>query len=447
MARRETIRILVVDDEAPIRRLLEKELSAPHREVTPAENAKAARAAISSAQFDVIVLDLRLPDANGLDLMMEFRELIPGVEVILITGYGDINNAVEAMKMSAYDYIPKPFDLDRLELVIEKAYQRVRLQRENRLLRHNQNPRASEKLIGKSPGVDNVRYLISKVAPTHVPVLITGESGTGKNVVSRAIHSQSQRADHPLITKNCGTLQKELIRSELFGYHKGAFTGAEQSRDGLIALAHKGTLFLDEIGELPGEVQSSLLRVLETRTYRRVGGKTERTADVRFIFATNRQLPEEVRAGRFSQALYHRINVFNIELSPLRERKEDIPILTEYFMGSPPLGGPSVRISDKAMQCLMAYEWPGNIRELQNVIERGIILAENGVITQKALPRELTEAREDKSCQAPFAPLAEVEKAHIFRVLEYAQGCRSKAAELLGIGRKTLYRKLKSYEE
>jgi two-component system NtrC family response regulator len=314
-------------------------------------------------------------------------------------------------------------------------------------LRLKQAESPAHSLIGNSPALERVRFLVNKVAPAQVPVLITGESGTGKNVVSQNIHHLSQRSAFPLITKNCGTLQKELILSELFGHRKGAFTGAADARDGLLSLAHKGTLFLDEIGELPMDVQASLLRVLESQTYRRVGGQGERRVDIRFIFATNRNLTQEAEAGRFSQALYHRINVFSIELAPLRSRKEDIPLLVEYFRMKLSRGGPPCRMSHRAMQCLMAYDWPGNIRELQNVIERGIILSEDGWITEQGLPRELVEStRTLPRRDTPFFSLAEMEKDHIQRVLRYVGGNRAKAAGVLGIGRKTLYRKLKNYE-
>jgi two-component system NtrC family response regulator len=444
---KDPIQLLVVDDEHSLRRLLEKELSSDLRVVSTAGTAREALTLLRRKQFDVIVLDIQLPDGNGLELLERFRKASFGAEIILITGFGDIDSAVDAMKRSAYDYITKPFNLDRLELVVEKAYQRTCLQRENRLLRHKQQESPAHTLIGNSPALEHVRFLVQKVAPTQVPVLITGESGTGKNVVSRSIHHLSQRSGFPLITKNCGTLQKELILSELFGHRKGAFTGAAESRDGLLALAHKGTLFLDEIGELPMDVQASLLRVLESQTYRQVGGQDERRVDIRFIFATNRNLTDEVKAGRFSQALYHRINVFNIELEPLRERKEDIPLLVDHFRKKMSRESPPCQMSKRAMQCLMAYDWPGNIRELQNVIERGIILAEEGRITERGLPRELAEATRDTPLKdAPFYSLAEMEKGHIQRVLRYVGGNRAKAAEILGIGRKTLYRKLKSYE-
>lgn len=445
MKKSDHIHILVVDDEKSIRRLLEKEIASPQRTVKTAGSADEAFAAIRQQQFDVIVLDIRLPDANGIELMMQFQEDIPGVQVILITGYGEVDDAVEAMKNGAYDYITKPFDLDRLELVVEKAYQRVCVQRENQPQEEDpkKKSRYPQHIIGHSASMTHVRYLIDKVAPTQVPVLITGDSGTGKNVVARVIHSQSLRADQPLITKNCATLQNELVRSELFGYCKGSFTGANESREGLLALANQGTLFLDEIGELPMSVQAALLRVMETQTFRRVGEKEERKVDIRFLFATNRNLLEEVEAGRFSEALYHRLNVFNIKILPLRERKEEIPVLMEYFLGQHRVGKqPLCRISKKAMQYLMGYDWPGNVRELHNVIERGVILAENNVITEQALPFEILEAAKDSSCDEPFLPLKEMEKKHMLRVLEYVNGNRSKASQLLGVSRKTLYRKL-----
>jgi len=439
------IRILVVDDEESIRRLIEKELGSVRRSVRTADSARQAFEIIEQQQFDVIVLDIRLPDGDGIELLEKFKQTLPDVEVILITGYGNVDNAVEAMKLGAYDYITKPFTLDRVELVVEKAYQRVCLQRENRLLRHTQTYHPLPRFVGRSPCVEQTQYLIEKVAPTNVPVLITGESGAGKDVVTSAIHARSQRAEQPLIIKNCGTLQKELMRSELFGYCKGAFTGANETHDGLIALAHEGTLFLDEIGELPLEVQAALLRVLETGTYRRIGDKHERQVDVRFLFATNRNLVEESRIGNFHEALYHRLNVFQIHIPPLRERKEDIPLLAEYFLGLLGANSSPCRISKSVMECLMNYSWPGNVRELRNVIERGIILAENGIIAESALPFELTQQRDVSTMDIPLIPLIELEKHHIRRVMDSVDGNRSQAAGILGIARKTLYRKLKEY--
>lgn len=439
------IRVLVVDDEESIRRLAEKEIAGLRRAVTTAGSARQALDLISGQQFDVVVLDVRLPDADGLEALESIRDAAPDVEVILITGYGAVDSAVEAMKAGVYDYITKPFSLDRLELVIEKAFQRVCLQRELRLLRHTQSSQTRQQLVGHSKSIQQVHYLIEKVAPTKVPVLITGESGTGKDVVARAIHENSQRRDQPIVIKNCGTLQKELVRSELFGYRKGAFTGAKESQEGLLSLAHEGTLFLDEVGELPLEVQASLLRVLESQTYRRVGDKQERNVDVRFLFATNRNLTEEVALGRFHEALYHRLNVFHIDLPPLRDRQEDIPLLVEYFLTLLCAGNSVCRISKSVMQYLLCYHWPGNVRELRNVIERGIILAENDVITARALPLELVEQGDDADVDVPLLTLREIEKRHVRRVMRHAQENRSRAADILGVSRKTLYRKLKEY--
>ncbi|MBT8365624.1 MAG: sigma-54 dependent transcriptional regulator, partial [Deltaproteobacteria bacterium] len=392
--------------------------------------------------FDVVLLDMRLPDGDGLDLLTRFQELAPEIQVVIITAFVDVDNAVQAMKLGAYDYITKPFDLDRLEMVIEKAFQRASLQRENRLLRHSQAEERPIKLIGQSKKMDQVRYLIRKVSPTQVPVLLTGESGTGKTVVARSIHDLSPRSQTPMIIKNCATLHKDLVRSELFGHRKGAFTGADQSREGLLTFAHKGTLFLDEIGELSVNVQGALLRVLETQTFRRVGDKDEQHVDVRFIFATNKDLRAEVEAGRFSDALYHRLNVFNIPLPSLRERREDIPALVEYFLG--PLGADESRprIAQRAMRCLLSYNWPGNVRELQNVLERGMILSEQNLITEKSLPLDLVVTLDQGSSDRPFQTLQEIEREHILKVLDYVNGHKTKAAKILGIGRKTLYRKI-----
>ena len=445
------IEILVVDDEASIRKLFEKELKTTRRNISTAGTASEALNLVRETLFDIIVLDIRLPDMNGMDLLVHFQETLPDVAVLMITGHGDIESAVEAMRVGAYDYLTKPFSLDRVEMIIENAYQRVRLQRENRLLKHSESERgqATPNFIGHSKATNQMRYLIEKVAPTNVPVLITGESGTGKNVATTAIHAQSKRGDTPLITKNCATLDRKLLRSELFGYVKGAFTGAEKSQDGLLALANKGTLFFDEVGELSLELQGALLRVLETQRYRRVGDKEERSVDVRFIFATNRNLKKEVEEGRFHDAFYHRINVFQIELPPLRHRREDIPALVEHSLGLFSRDDHSgYTISDEAMKQLMEYDWPGNVRELKNVLERATILAENNLITRALLPFELNTCPFEPNPYEepePLLSLEKMEKEHIARILENLDGNRTKAASVLGIGRKTLYRKIQEY--
>jgi len=439
------IRLLMVDDEESIRRLAEMELSSPRRQVHTAGDAREALSLIASHFFDVIVVDISLPDANGLELLVKIRESIPDVEVILITAHATVESAIEAMKMGAYDYITKPFTLDHLELVIEKAYQRVCLQRENRRLRHSQGNFREHSMVGYSPVMQEIYYLIDKVAPHDVSVLITGETGTGKEVVAQAIHRRSLRSEQPMIVTNCASMQKELVHSELFGHRKGAFTGAYDSQEGLVALADRGILFLDEIGELSLEVQTFLLRMLETKTYRRLGEKQERHADVRLLFATSRDLVRESEAGHFNEALYHRLNVFQIHLPPLRERREDIPPLVEYFLQKSGLGKVKYRVSEEAMQCLVNYSWPGNVRELRNVIERSVILSENDLITTRVLPYELTGQQADAAATENRLTLRELEKIHIRRMLETCRGNRSQAAQSLGISRKTLYRKLKDY--
>jgi len=440
----ETNRILVVDDEPFIRKLAERELALPGREVTTAATAAQALRLAKRNGFDVVLLDVRLPDGNGNRLLEHFRETLPDVEVIMITGYSEVDSAVEAMKAGAYDYVTKPFSLDRMNLLIDRAYQRRLMQRE---LRMNKGGKARATLIGTSAPMRQIGFLVDKVALTDAPVLITGESGVGKNVVVNVLHSRSSRAEMPLIVKNCGAFNKELLRSELFGYCKGAFTGAETSQEGILAQADKGTLFFDEVGELPLEVQAMLLRVFESQTYRRVGDREERSVDVRFLFATNRDLAREVEEGRFHEALYHRLNVFRIDIPPLRERKEDIPQLIEHFLQNLYPDRPPYRLSKRAGQSMIAYDWPGNVRELRNVIERGIILAENDLITTKCLPSDIADSLEQGEPLAALPTLEQQEKRYILRVMEHVDQNRTQAARILGIGRKTLYRKLRSFEE
>ncbi len=436
------INILVVDDEPSIRRLAQKALAGPDRIVTTADSAEKAMRLADAQDFDVILLDIRLPDSNGLGLLERFRERLPDVEVIMITAYAEVATAVEAMKMGAYDYITKPFSLERISLVIEKAYQRSQLQRENRILRRTRPATADPKLIGHSVAIKNILYLIGKVAPTQAPVLITGESGAGKDVVAHTIHRLSACADRALVIKNCSTFNKDLLRSELFGYRKGAFTGASESHNGLLALANNSSLFLDEVGELSLELQSMLLRVLESQTYRRVGDTEECKVNIRFLFATNRDLAREVEAGRFHEALFHRLNIFCIDIPPLRDRKEDIPALTQYFLGHIYPDRPPYKITPRAEECFHAYDWPGNVRELRNVIERAIILSENDLITPGNLPQDIVRSLDGSATEGVFPTLEQSERQLIERVLNHVKSNRTLAAKMLGIGRKTLYRKL-----
>lgn len=434
--------VLVIDDEAVIRRLLEKELATGEREIMTAADGRDALMMVRNNWFDVILMDLRLPDVSGLDLLIEVKELLPSTEIIMITGHGDIDSAVQAMKLGAYDFIPKPFNLDQLDLLIEKARQRTLLARENTILRHSTQSDTLVQFIGKSQAVRDIRFLIDKVAPAAIPVLITGESGVGKDVVARMIHQQSGRSSKPIIIKNCASLQKELARSELFGHRKGSFTGADESSEGLLTFAHDTTLFLDEIGELPAGVQASLLRVLETQTFRRVGEKDERKVDIRFLFATNRDLAGEVKNGTFNEAFFHRINAFRIEIPSLKDRKEDLPLLVDYFLAGLSSHGSGFTIAPNVMECIMKYNWPGNVRELRNVIERSVILAEGNIITQRCLPAELVAETGELTGSLT---LEAVEKNHILKILDFHDGNRQKTAKTLGISRKTLYRKLNSY--
>ncbi len=435
--------ILVVDDEESIRRLLQKELANSRREIHTAADGTEALAMARNHWFDVIIMDLWLPDVSDLDLLINIRESIPHTEVIMITGHGDVDIAVEAMKLGACDFVRKPFNLDRLDLIVEKAHQRVRLSRENAMLRHSSGQDQNQvRFIGNSQSIRDIQFLIEKVAPAKIPVLITDESGVGKDVVARLIHQRSPLAANPMVVKNCATLQKELARSELFGHIKGSYTGANESREGLLSFAHDSTLFLDEIGDLPLEVQASLLRALETGTYRRVGEKEERKVNIRFLFATNRHLAEEVEKGRFNEAFFHRINAFSIEIPSLKDRKEDLPLLVDYFLTTLSPDNTSYRIVERAMACILRYNWPGNIRELRNVIERSIILAENGIISERCLPREMVESADHNSAALT---LESVEKQHILKLLDFHGGNRQKTADTLGISRKTLYRKLTQY--
>lgn len=444
MMEQEKCTILIIDDEKSIRRLLEKELATDNRKIHTAADGKESLAVLKDHWVDVIIMDLRLPDVKDLELLIKVKESVSYVEVIMITGHGDIDSAVEAMKFGAYDFIRKPFNLERIDLIVDKAYQRVLLARENRILKRSRELNKEHvQFIGKSQVINDIKFLINKVAPAKIPVLITGESGAGKDVVARMIHERSSCASNPLIIKNCASLQKELARSELFGHLKGSFTGASDTREGLMSFAHDSTLFLDEIGELPLGVQASLLRLLETQTYRRVGEKEERKANIRFVFATNRNLSQEVEDGRFNEAFFHRINAFNIEIPSLKERKEDLPLLVDYFLMKLSPDNSSYKIVESVMNCILRYTWPGNVRELRNVLERSIILAENNIITERCLPRELVSVAE--MTEAALS-LESVEKEHIFKILHLFDGNRQKTAKTLGVSRKTLYRKLAKYE-
>lgn len=391
--------ILIVDDEPNYLVILEELLTEEGYTVLTAENASKGFELASGHDVDVVVTDMKMPGIDGMAFLDSLHRLKPDVPIIMMTAYGTIEKAVEAMKKGAFDYICKPFENEEFKIIIAKAVEHYRLIRRNRELEDAIKNRYSfQNIIGKSPAMEKVFYVVEKIAPSRSTVLITGESGTGKELIAKAIHYQSPRKDKPFVSVNCGALPETLLESELFGHERGAFTGAIQQRKGRFELAHEGTLFLDEISEMPLHLQVKLLRVLQEMEFERVGGTQTIRVDVRIIAATNRDLKKEVELGRFRSDLFYRLNVVNIHLPPLRERVEDIPLLIAHFLDkySKEAGSKNTFTVDKeAMRCLMEYHWPGNVRELENVIERAILLASENVITLADLPLEVRQRNEE----------------------------------------------------
>ncbi len=397
---------------------------------------------VQRRQFDVAVIDMLMPGMSGLELIKKFKGRQADVEPIMLTGQGTIESAVEAMKLGAYDYLEKPFPLAELEAVIQKAYGHHQLRKENQQLRAVlERSRPSSEMVGRSAAMTEVFRLIERVGPTDKAILIQGESGTGKELVARALHRASPRADKPMVVINCAALPETLLESELFGHEKGAFTGAVSAKQGLFELADGGTLMIDEIGEMPVSVQAKLLRVLEDGSMRRVGSLKERRVNVRLLAATNRDMEEEVKAGRFREDLYYRINVMSLNLAPLRDRQEDIPVLVEHFLD------PDWQIEPEAMQAMQRYRWPGNVRQLINALERAQILADDKTIHLYDLPNEVSRATgaEHPAAELTDTALATIERAHIVEVLQREQGNKSRAAGSLGVNRRSLYRLIEKF--
>ncbi|RMF88630.1 MAG: sigma-54-dependent Fis family transcriptional regulator [Nitrospinota bacterium] len=440
--------VLIVDDEETFRKVLSKELAFMGYEVIAVPGGEEACQVVRRREIDVVLLDIKMPGMGGVETLKRLRELSPLTEVIMLTGHGTIDDAVQSMKLGAYDYLTKPCKLDELESVILKAWEKRNLVRQNVALRQELTRREQfPYLIGQSPQLKAIGEMIEKVAPTDSTVLIQGESGVGKELIARCIHRSSNRRDQPFIVVDCGSLHEHLLQSELFGHEKGAFTGAITLKHGLFEVADQGTLFLDEIGEISPAIQVQLLRVLETGTFRRVGGTKDLAVNVRIIAATNRNLAQLMQEGKFREDLYFRLNVISITVPPLRERVEDIPPLIEHFLENMPI--PSrrkKRVSSEAMAMLCAYPWPGNVRELKNVLERAVILSEGEEITPHDLPSNL-HGEGDFVVEGPagYLSLEEIEKQYIARLLREFSGHRAKVASILKISERNLYRKIKKY--
>ncbi|MBI4609889.1 MAG: sigma-54-dependent Fis family transcriptional regulator [Candidatus Rokubacteria bacterium] len=438
------LRVLVADDEKNLRELLLRELTRKGHEVEGAADGMEALERLKESSPDVVLLDIKMPRMEGIDLLRELQRFPEAPQAIVMTGFQDVSTAVEAMKLGAYDYLTKPAKIEELDVLIRKAAEKGRLIRENIALRARVAGGARfGGILTRSPKMLDVLALVERVAPTDSTVLILGESGTGKELVARAIHERSPRAREAFAPIHCGALPREVLESELFGHEKGAFTGAVETKPGLIELADGGTLFLDEIGELEPDSQVKLLRVLETGSFFRVGGTRTRAVDARVVTATNRDLSEAMRAGQFRQDLYYRINTITLWLPPLRERNEDIALLAEHFLQQN-AGYGVKRLSAKALGCLEAYDWPGNVRELQHAIERATILSRSAEIQPDDLPSEV-RCGEPGRGPSPGS-LEEIERQHIIATLRQVGGHRGKAAALLRIDPKTLYRKILSYK-
>jgi DNA-binding NtrC family response regulator len=440
------VRVLVADDERNLRELMVRELSRRGHEVEGVGDGEAALTRLGEGAFDVVVLDMKMPRKEGIEVLRALAEMPEAPQAIVMTGFQEVATAVEAMKLGAYDYLTKPTKIEELDILIRKAAEKAQLLRDNQALRaHAPGAEAFGAIVTQSPAMNEVLRIVDRVAPTDSSVLILGESGTGKELVARAIHDRSTRRDRAFVPIHCGALPREVLESELFGHEKGAFTGAVNAKPGLIELADGGTLFLDEIGEMEPDSQVKLLRVLESGSFFRVGGTRPRRVEVRVVAATNRDLAEAMKTGDFRQDLYYRINTIAVHLPALRDRPEDVALLARHFLEARTAYGVR-RLSPAALSALEAYGWPGNVRELQHAIERAVILAKGDEIQPADLPPEVAGG----GTRAPDAPAAgsmeSMERRHIVSTLRQVNGHRGKAAALLAIDPKTLYRKILAYK-
>ena len=440
--------ILIIDDEDKLRGLLARIVKSEGFDVIEAQDLKSGFKKLEQNDIDVILCDVKLPDGNGVDFLQKIKSNFPLTEVILLTAYGNIADGVQAMKNGAFDYIVKGDDNDKIIPLLHKALEKVQLQKKVQQLEKRISDKYSfDTIIGKSKALEQVIDLAKKVAKTDSTVLLTGETGTGKEVFAQAIHENSNRVGKSFVALNCSTFSKEILESELFGHKQGAFTGAIKDKKGFVEESNGGTLFLDEIGEMPLELQAKLLRVLETNEYIPIGDSTPKKSNFRLIAATNRDLKSESETGRFRSDLYFRLNIFEIIIPPLRERVKDIEPLTTYFVKqfSEKINRKTLEIAPDFLQKLESYHWSGNVRELKNIIERSVILCNGDTLTSEVLPYEI-QHQEDKTNKSMSAfSMQSIEKLHIQKVLNYTKGNKAETARLLEIGVATLYRKLDEY--
>jgi two-component system response regulator HydG len=432
--------------------MIEAVLSAEGYEIFQADDGQTAIVAVEDRFYDLVIMDIRMPKISGIEALKKIKAISPGIPVIIMTAYASVGNAVEALKSGAYDYLIKPLDIEELKILVAKALRFCQLEQENVYLKERLNDRFDfSKILGRSPAMNSLFETMALVAPSEATVLIVGDSGTGKELIASAVHQNSPRKDRPLIKVNCAALPETLLESELFGHEKGSFTGAIARKQGRFQLAHNSSIFLDEIAEMAPATQAKILRVLQEREFEPVGSSQTFKVDTRIIAATNKNLEEEIKTGRFREDLYYRINVVTLVVPPMRERREDIPLLADFFLkqyaekNNRPLKG----FTPRAVDLLMRYDWPGNVRELENVVERAVIMARGDMIT----PLEFPDVLQDLDEEAKASPLAltagrslkEVEKVMILRTLEETGGNRTHAARSLGISRRTLQLKLKEY--
>ncbi len=444
------MRVLIVDDDEALRTLLARELSRSGHRVVEAADGTQCFNRLANEEPDVVLLDLMLPDGSGIDVLRRLRAERPAVEIVVLTAHGTIDTALAAMKLGAFDYLRKPCHLQELEITLERANERRRLGEENERLKDGlslgvQGP----EMVGAGEAFDDLRRIVAKVAASDSTVLVRGETGTGKELIARSIHRTSPRREEPFVVVDCAALNENLLQSELFGHEQGAFTGATRRKHGLFEAADGGTVFLDEIGDVSPAVQAALLRVLETSSFRHVGGTQEVHVDVRLVAATNRALERLVEEGKFRRDLYFRLNAIHIDVPPLRHRRNDIPVLVAHFVAQHNRRYSTRKaLSRETAELLRAYEWPGNVRQLRHVVERALVLADGDVIRPADLPPEVGDAAAAARLDPEHAralTLAELECRHIARVLAEVRGHRAHAAQLLGISERNLYRRIREY--